>query len=133
KDNTRQIIYELIEVNSIVNYVYEEKAGLSNARKHGANVDTEWVIYLDDDNLVSENWLSSTLDFILDNTEIGVFNCAIVGELDFQPNDNEKLIYQAFYKYLACSHENIEEYMKGLKPSFGGPVGAGMGLKVAPL
>lgn len=132
-DNTKEIVLEIASENTIVKYVFEEIPGVTNARKHGALVDTEWVIFIDDDNIVSENWLESTDDFIKSHPEVGVFNSAIIGELRFNPSKEEELIYNSFYNYLACFFKNFNDYESGKESKIKGPVGAGMGLRVKPL
>lgn len=55
-DNIKDVIYRYGKVNkSMVSlrYVYEDKPGLSNARKKGVDsCKTKWIAFLDDDNLI---------------------------------------------------------------------------------
>src|SRR5690606_21048994 len=72
-DETKNIIHRFQELYPIIEYIYEEKPGLTHARKHGALVRSDWVTYIDDDNIMMPGWLKEAKRFIDENTEVGVF------------------------------------------------------------
>lgn len=133
KDNTKEIIQKYELSHPIVQYIYEEKPGLSHARKHAVKAKTEWVTYLDDDNILPSNWLLSTIKFIDNHNEVGVFNSASIAEIRYEMIEKEKQVFNYIYPFLACTHKNYREYKSGYESAIKGPFGAGMTLKTEPL
>lgn len=65
--------------------VAEPKPGLSNARVRGVETASYEVIsFIDDDNLVPENWIAFQAD-IFDSKEVGILGCNAVGVFDGTP------------------------------------------------
>lgn len=132
-DNTKSIILTHQKIQPKIEYIYEEKPGLSHARKHGALVDSDWVAYLDDDNILMEGWIVEAIKFISQNPKIGAFNGASIATLKYNASNEEIVMLKAIYKNLACTHYCVEDYKMNLEPAMRGPFGAGMILKVEPL
>lgn len=132
-DNTKNIILSYQLHHPRIEYIFEGKAGLTHARKHGATAESEWVAYLDDDNILMDGWLREAVAFISEHPEIGAFNGASVAETRHQLSEEELIILRAVYPNLACTHYCIEEYKKGTEPAMKGPFGAGMVLRSKPL
>ncbi len=132
-DNTKDIILDYKKLNSIIEYIYEPVPGLSYARKHGAFVKSDWVAYLDDDNLIMQGWLKEAKKYIEENQNVGVFNGASVPILKYEATEEEIAMLKAIYPGLACTHFNIDDYKLNLKPSLKDPFGAGMVLRTKQL
>lgn len=135
-DETSRIIHEIINIGGDVplRYVYEEEAGLSNARKRGVdNCSTEWIAFLDDDNFVEENWIECMYKYIVDNPNIGAFNGAVIPAIPFDITEDERKNLKASLKVLACTHYDINELKSNPGSPFRNPIGAGMLIRTAPL
>lgn len=132
-DNTKNIISSYQLHHPSIQYIFEGRTGLTHARKHGAAAESEWVAYLDDDNVLMDGWLKEAVTFISEHPEIGAFNGASIAETRHQVSDEELIILKAVFPNLACTHYCIEEYKKGTKPAMKGPFGAGMLLRTKPL
>jgi glycosyltransferase involved in cell wall biosynthesis len=86
-DLTVDIALETWNQNPIVplKIILEEKVGEANARKAGIKAaQYEIISVVDDDNWVSENWIS-TISTYFDNPEIGLVGCAGDGEFESTP------------------------------------------------
>lgn len=132
-DDTKEIITNYSSIHKIVEYQYEEALGLANARKHGALVDSEWVIFIDDDNLLMPEWIVNAKEFVDKNPALGVFNGASIPMLRHNITTDEKYMLKAIHTHLACTHYDYSSYANGVKSSIDFPFGAGMALKVEPL
>lgn len=84
-DDTKKVVLEFCRVYSITNlyYFYEEKPGLMNARLRGVSEsDSDILVFVDDDNLVSDDFIYRTLKFFNNNP------CAsIVGSVNLIPDE----------------------------------------------
>lgn len=115
-------------------YVYEDKTGLSNARKKGVDsCKTEWIAFLDDDNLIMQGWIGNMCHYIDLNQRVGVLNGAVVPYVPYEISKEEKLRLKASLKVLACTHYDIDEVKKKPKTPFRNPIGAGMVIRTEPL
>jgi glycosyltransferase involved in cell wall biosynthesis len=132
-DNTKKIILDYQKNYSKVEYIYEEKPGLSHARKHGAVVDSKWVVYLDDDNILLQGWVMEAVKFITQHPKVGVFNGVSIAIVRHSASEEEINMLKAIYKNLACTHCCIEDYNRGVQTAINGPFGAGMFLLTKPL
>ncbi|WP_312654559.1 glycosyltransferase [Proteiniclasticum sp.] len=132
-DNTKNIICKYQSINPRIEYIYEGNPGLSHARKHGALVDTEWIAYLDDDNILLPEWINEALSFISNNPKVGVFNGASIATIRDEITKKEVVMLNAIYQDLACTHVRMEDYDLNLLPAIKGPFGAGMVLRAKPL
>lgn len=122
-DNTKNIILKYAETNDLIKYVFEERQGLSYAREHAVKAQTEWVIYVDDDNILDQDWLIQLEKVIREHPRAGVVNGAVIAKPINNLNEQKKAILKAMYKNLACTH--IEEPKVSDAPNTI-PMGAGM-------
>lgn len=136
-DNIKDVVYSYEEKNNSavpLRYVYEDKPGLSNARKKGVDsCKTEWIAFLDDDNLIMQGWINNICRYIEVNQNVGVLNGAVVPYVPFEMNKEEELRLKASLKVLACTHYDIEEVKNKPKTPFRNPIGAGMVIRTEPL
>lgn len=136
-DNIKDVIYRYEKVNESMvplRYVYEDKPGLSNARKKGVDsCKTKWIAFLDDDNLIFQGWISNVSHYIELNQSVGVFNGAVVPYVPFEISKEEELRLKASLKVLACTHYDIREVKDKPKSPFRNPIGAGMVIRTEPL
>ncbi|MFC4354213.1 glycosyltransferase [Chryseomicrobium palamuruense] len=128
-DKTKEIVTKYMEENPIIDYIYESNKGVSNARKHAANVITPWVAYVDDDNILLPRWLINNKKYIEENPTVGVINGASIPLLRFQPTENQKKNLKIIYPNLACTHYDYNEYIQGIDSKLKFPFGAGMILR----
>jgi glycosyltransferase involved in cell wall biosynthesis len=70
-DDVKNILSSYLE-NRSINYFYQSNSGVSAARNKGASLSNgDYLIFLDSDDLVTENWLSDyTAIIIKDNSDI---------------------------------------------------------------
>lgn len=122
-DNTKNIILKYVKTNDLIKYEFEECQGLSYAREHAVQAQTEWVIYVDDDNILDQDWLIQLEKVIKEHPEVGVVNGAVIAKPITNLNEQKRAILKAMYKNLACTH--IEE-PKVSDPPNTIPMGAGM-------
>lgn len=133
-DNTREVVLQYSVNCPIVEYIFEGVPGLSNARRAGVNVvNTEWIIFLDDDNYITPHWLEHVVDFTRNHPRVGVFNGAVIPKLEFERTEEYIKRLEASYKVLACTHLNEEELHKNPQTPFRNPIGAGMIIRTNPL
>lgn len=136
-DNIKDVVCSYQEKNKSkvsLQYIYEDKPGLSNARKKGVDsCKTEWIAFLDDDNLITQGWISSVCRYIELNPRVGVFNGAVVPYVPFEISREEELRLKASLKVLACTHYDIEEVRNKPETPFRNPIGAGMVIRTEPL
>ncbi|RKP54433.1 glycosyltransferase [Cohnella endophytica] len=134
-DQTSKIIKTYKNKVSNLCYLYEERQGLSYARLLGVrNTNTEWIIFVDDDNLLDENWIVKAHQYILKNKKIGAFNGAVVPLIEFDMNETEKIILEAAFRAFACTHldKNEIDYRRKKHPEVI-PFGAGLVIRSLPL
>ncbi len=115
KDDYEKFIFEILErVTFRFKYIFLEKAGVSNARNKLIEFsDEEYIVFLDDDDLVSEGYLESLLTISTDNT------IAIANIFNFEKdvrNLKENYIGRTF-KYLddnETSKYKVRKYFSSL-------------------
>lgn len=133
-DNTAIIVHELMERYPFLKYVYEPTPGLTFARKHSVDVNSKWITYLDDDNILfDENWLEKTVRFINSNPKVGVINCASIASPEKELSEQEQDILYAICPGIACTHESVDSYLNQEQSAIRSPFGAGMTLLREPL
>lgn len=74
-DNTSKVVEELIgQYNYLeINLVFEKKPGLMHAREKGVNESNyEYLLFCDDDNFLSNNYISSVYKIMYNNPDVGV-------------------------------------------------------------
>lgn len=136
-DKTKEIVCSYEKDNILVvplRYIYEGKLGLSNARKKGVDsCTTDWIVFLDDDNLIQSEWIEHISNYIRYNPKVGVLNGAVIPYVPFNISKDETLRLKASLKVLACTHYNFEELNRNKKTPFRNPIGAGMVIRAEPL
>lgn len=134
-DETPGVVREFAEQNPIVRYLLEPKQGVAYARRHAADLSTPWLIFVDDDNLLSKNYLIRAAELIEENPDAGVLNgagiAAPVPGQRFTADEQQRLF--AVAAYLACSHPSADSFRAGMKSMATVPYGAGVVLRVEPL
>lgn len=87
-DNTGHVIDELtaqLDFKCPLRVVVESRPGLSNARKKGLeNCNYEYIIFCDDDNWLSPNYVSGAYKILSENPSCGVAGSKIVPEFETQ-------------------------------------------------
>ena len=131
KDNTKDICLSYAEKDSRVKYLYEKEAGLSNARRCAVqNASGDWLVYVDDDNVLDKRWLVELAATIEKNPEAGIINGASLAVAAEPLDEDEEMRLSLLYKSLACTH--LKGWDEPASPlSF--PFGAGMCIKIEPL
>lgn len=134
-DETPAVVREFAEKNPLVRYLREPRQGVTYARQHAADLSTPWLIFVDDDNLLSKNYLVRAAELIAGNPDVGVINGAgiaapLPGE-QFTTEEQQRLF--AVAAYLACSHPGADSFRAGMKSMATVPYGAGVILRVEPL
>ena len=135
-DSTKQVImrYTDEEARIPLRYIYEDKCGLSNARRAGVEAcHSEWIVFFDDDNHIQKNWFEEMWRYISVNNRIGIVNGGVVPEISFNMTKDELLRLKVSLKVLACTHFNEEELIDHPVTPFRNPIGAGMVIRCAPL
>lgn len=88
-DNTSQKALAKWGLNPVttLEVIYEDQPGLSFARQTGiAKAKYEVISFVDDDNLVPENWITSIHDHF-NNPEVGLLGVSAIGRFDEVPPD----------------------------------------------
>lgn len=129
-DDTKKIALEYAERNSLIKYEFERRQGLSFAREHAVNADTEWVIYVDDDNILSQDWLVHLNSLVKGDDRLGIVNGAVIAVPYDELTKQERSILEVMYRNLACTHlcipqkDDVENQI---------PMGAGLCVKTKAL
>lgn len=135
-DRTKDIVLEYAEKTSDIpiRYVYEKHSGLSHARKKGiTECNTEWIVFLDDDNYLEDRWFEYVFNYIGKFPKVGAFNGAVIPKLLEKTSQEDILRLKASLKVLACTHSSINELHQNPRTPFRNPIGAGMVIRTAPL
>jgi glycosyltransferase involved in cell wall biosynthesis len=67
-DSTYYVVQDYMHrFPEIISYVYEPKLGVTHARRHAADIQTPWLIFVDDDNLLNHDYLTVVSDVITNN------------------------------------------------------------------
>lgn len=129
-DTTKDLI---LQYSNQITYCFEKQQGLSFARQHGViKTKSPWIIFIDDDNILEQNWLINANEFIKVNYNLGAFNGAILPLIEFKMTNEERLFLHACFRALACT--NLEK--NDIPPSTATnctPVGAGLVIRSQPL
>ena len=128
-DGTKNIVDRYLTEKLI--YSHEKKQGLGYARLNGLRLaKAEWIVFIDDDNELSKDWIKTAAEFIRENQEIGIFGGSVIPKLDFDPTKEELERLGCFKRMLACSDMNRKDidFKRKVSP-FGGIIGAGMVVK----
>lgn len=134
-DRTKELILNYEKGNKKIKYLFQPKQGLSNARLKGVqNVTSDWIIFIDDDNILDQNWLVNAKKYIKENLKVGVFNGAVYPLIEDELSVKERINLKVAYKGLACTHLkkediNLENNIHPCKL----PFGAGLVIKAKEL
>jgi glucosyl-dolichyl phosphate glucuronosyltransferase len=134
-DSTPKIMLEYSQENKKVDYIKENKQGLSFARQAGLKVaETPWIIFVDDDNILEPNWLIESENYIKSKKDVGAFNGAVIPYIDWYLTDEEEIRLEVALGNLACTHLNVEKINlnENVHPH-GTPFGAGLVIRREPL
>lgn len=129
-DNTAKICKAYQEKNEKIHYIFEAKPGLSNARRCAVVAKGDWVIYVDDDNILSEDWLIGLQETIRANPKAGVINGAVIATPVEKLNEYEEIRLNLMYRRLACTHIYSINFQAKENTE---PIGAGMCVKASAL
>ncbi len=70
-DNSEQICLEFEQKDTRFNYFYKENGGVSSARNLGIEKATgKWIVFIDSDDTVEENYLKDFIDNYVDDTTL---------------------------------------------------------------
>ena len=125
KDSTKQIVEGIQKDNPILQYEFEPQQGLAFARRHAANTNADWVIYVDDDNFLMPGWLEELYSTISCNPDVGVVNGNIIAKPSDDFDESDYNCLKILYRNLACTSLSEEELCKENH----NPVGAGLCIK----
>jgi len=122
-DSTSKIIHAYCEENNLFQYVFEGRQGLSYAREHALDANTDWIVYVDDDNILDKKWIIELKRTVEENEHLGVVNGAVIAVPAETLNKEQQAIMKAMYRNLACTHcaEPKEDDLPNTVP-----MGAGM-------
>jgi glycosyltransferase involved in cell wall biosynthesis len=131
-NNSRDSTFEVLNnyTNKIKNMevFFEKMQGLSYARKKGIdNSVSNWVIFIDDDNLISKDWFRFASNYIERNLSLGAFNGSVVPKIYSDLTEKEKIHLSLSFKALACTHLRSDQInlLDSRHPN-GEPFGAGL-------
>lgn len=129
-DNTREIIENYITNTNKMEYLFQEKQGLAYAREMGIkNAVGDWIVFIDDDNELFDNWLVYAEEYININNNIGIFNGCSIPKINFKMSAEQEAILKNTYTSLACTHLDIKDVKYDNISPVGTVFGAGMVLK----
>lgn len=134
-DNTANIMKKYEAQYNNIEYIFEEKQGLSFARLAGVNAcNSEWIMFVDDDNILQDNWLIKAYEYIKDTPNVGAFNGAVIPEIKDRLTIKEENVLKNVYPGLACTHlkEKDIDYSQKKHPATI-PFGAGLVIRTSPL
>lgn len=122
KDNTTKVAERFLERIPNLRIIFEKKQGLIYARRRGYLASKGKIIsYIDDDNIVSSNYVESMYLFFTQHPQAGVVGPKILPLIDYEP--------PAYFDYIkpSLAIRDIGEKEKNITHGFfGHPPGAGM-------
>ena len=133
KDKTKEITFEYKKKYDNLRYIYEAKPGVANARRHVRDVKTKWCIFVDDDNVLLDNFLDNLDNYIVSHPSVGVVNSNSIAYPDFKLKNDEEHILRAILPCIACTHFSKEDVHVLESEMNNNPFGAGMAFLVEPL
>lgn len=131
-DETSNVIKEYSKVNDKIKYLFESKPGLSNARACGVrNCNSEWIIFLDDDNYIEQDWTKGANSYIANHPDVGAFNGNVIPIFNRELTSDEQVRLDIVYLGLACTSSS--EKLLYHDPKKWLPFGAGLVIRTEPL
>lgn len=126
-DNTSSMVKNYPQSKNLI-YSYEAKPGLGNARLNGVRLaNAEWTVFVDDDNELDANWISTAAKYIGSHPNVGVFGGSIIPKLEFAATQDEVKHLKKHMDMLACTDYSRDDIdFSREKSPFGDIVGAGM-------
>ncbi|WP_097033175.1 glycosyltransferase family 2 protein [Clostridium tertium] len=82
-DSSEKLCNEFMKQSSNVKYIYQENAGVSDARNKGIkNAKGDWIIFLDSDDFMTENWNDILVESIQknDSADVIILSNQILGQ-----------------------------------------------------
>lgn len=132
-DTTGNIMKEFCYKKHNIEYVNENKQGLSYARLAGLRrVNSSWIVMIDDDNILEHGWLVLADEYITHNPGIGAFNGGIIPLIEEPLTPSERKTLEIVYPSLACTSLSVEDLRYKPFP-YNDVVGAGLVILTAPL
>lgn len=134
-DDTSEIIkINLHKSEKIVSEI-QPLQGLSYARLKGIETcKSNWIIFIDDDNLLSSEWIEDAYRYIENNKLVGAFNGSVIPFFEETLDENEKNILKNVLQGLACTNIDIVDIdMKKKYHPYRIPFGAGLVIRTEPL
>lgn len=134
-DNTKDIVYKYLSEKGNISYSFERIQGLSFARLNGVNLSTgEWIIFIDDDNILKEQWLKSAEEYIKSHKDVGAFNGAVIPKIEEKMEERKITILRNVLQGLACTHMDFSEInYNDFSHPYRFPFGAGLIIKAKPM
>jgi glycosyltransferase involved in cell wall biosynthesis len=105
-DKTAAIVEQHIQSQKIpgLRRIVETKQGLTYARLCGVhNTPSDWIAFVDDDCLLSENWVENAIQFAASHANCGAFGGKVI--LDWETPPSPKLVKHSAI-FAACDRGN---------------------------
>lgn len=133
-DNTNEYIEKCLIKDKTIRTLFEEKQGLTNARKKGVdNCKTDWIIFVDDDNFMEAEWIYNAHKYIEMKKNVGAFNGIVIPKITKNIDSDMLKRLEASLKPLACTHLDKTNIKQSNKSPFRVPIGAGLVINSSPL
>ena len=121
-NNSTQKVESLFRKNKKIKWAFEKKPGLTSARLKGLQESKgDLLIYVDDDNVLSKNYLSTAIQLADQDPHTGVWSAEITGKFEVKPPPWAKM-YLPFLALIDHSEEKWSDSPEGGTL----PIGAGM-------
>lgn len=111
-DETAAVIEQHIQTQKIpgLRRIVEMKQGLTYARLCGIrNTTSDWIAFVDDDCLLSENWVENAIQFATSHSNCGAFGGKII--LDWETLPSPQLIKHSAV-FAACDRGNVAKQLE---------------------
>lgn len=132
-DETSSIIEKYKRTNENIVHLFEEHPGLSNARLCGVrHCFSEWIIFLDDDNFIQQNWIRNASQYIKSKNNMGAFNGHVIPKFNKELSKEKEELVKASFLGLACSTYS-ENKIPVIDENRWIPFGAGLVVLTEPL
>ena len=126
-DSTKEIVLCYADQCKKIKYVFEPKLGLSNARRRAIFSPSDWIIYVDDDNVLDSSWLIELEHTIQTSKQnVGIINGAVIATPVDELTELEEIRLNTMYRNLACTHIRSITYPALPNKE---PMGAGLCIK----
>lgn len=107
---TEELLAPLVAVGIPATLLYEETPGIARARVRAIHASiADWILWIDDDNELTANYLRVGLEFISKNESVGCFGGKLLLARDLSPSQNTRPLLP----YLGIKDEG-EEILIGM-------------------